>query len=145
MRKNFGAKEMCYPMPVYIIGTYGTDGTPNAMNAAWGGISEEDEILFVTVDGKVIYDVKPGTQTDTRVRLKGKGVPTRRNAEVRGDHYVTLVVQVPDKMSHEAKELLKKFDAECGDTLNAAKKVTSKEEPEKPDNGGGNKKKKFWK
>jgi len=44
MRKNFGAKPMCYPMPVYIIGTYGADGTPNAMNAAWGGISEEEEI-----------------------------------------------------------------------------------------------------
>ena len=40
MRKNFGAKTMCYPMPVYIIGTYNADGTPNAMNAAWGGISE---------------------------------------------------------------------------------------------------------
>ena len=44
MRKNFGAKEMCYPMPVFIIGTYNDDGTPNAMNAAWGGISEEQEI-----------------------------------------------------------------------------------------------------
>ena len=44
MRKNFGAKPMCYPMPVYIIGTYNADGTPNAMNAAWGGISEETEI-----------------------------------------------------------------------------------------------------
>lgn len=44
MRKNFGAKPTCYPMPVYIIGTYGTDGTPDAMNAAWGGISEENEI-----------------------------------------------------------------------------------------------------
>ena len=44
MRKNFGAKPMCYPMPVYIIATYGTDGTPNAMNAAWGGISEDTEI-----------------------------------------------------------------------------------------------------
>lgn len=44
MRKNFGAKAMCYPMPVYIIGTYNADGTPNAMNAAWGGISEEKEI-----------------------------------------------------------------------------------------------------
>ena len=41
MRKNFGPKPACYPMPVYIIGTYGADGTPNAMNAAWGGISEE--------------------------------------------------------------------------------------------------------
>ena len=36
MRKNFGPKTMCYPMPVYIIGTYNADGTPNAMNAAWG-------------------------------------------------------------------------------------------------------------
>ena len=44
MRKNFGAKAMCYPMPVFIIGTYNEDGTPNAMNAAWGGISEEAEI-----------------------------------------------------------------------------------------------------
>ena len=44
MRKNFGAKTMCYPMPVFIIGTYNADGTPNAMNAAWGGISEEAEV-----------------------------------------------------------------------------------------------------
>ena len=46
MRKNFGPKSMCYPMPVYIIATYNTDGTPNAMNAAWGGISEETEITI---------------------------------------------------------------------------------------------------
>ena len=46
MRKNFGAKAMCSPMPVYIIGTYNADGTPNAMNAAWGGISEETEITI---------------------------------------------------------------------------------------------------
>ena len=44
MRKNFGTKAMCYPMPVFIIATYNADGTPNAMNAAWGGISEENEI-----------------------------------------------------------------------------------------------------
>ncbi len=44
MRKNFGAKPMLYPMPVLIIGTYGEGDVPNAMNAAWGGISEEDEI-----------------------------------------------------------------------------------------------------
>ena len=46
MRKNFGPKAMCYPMPVFIIGTYNADGTPNAMNAAWGGISEEAEITI---------------------------------------------------------------------------------------------------
>ena len=49
MRKNFGAKEMCYPMPVYIIGTYNEDGTPNAMNAAWGGVTEEAQ-LTICVD-----------------------------------------------------------------------------------------------
>ena len=51
MRKNFGAKEMCYPMPVFIIGTYNDDGTPNAMNAAWGGISEEKEISICVDSG----------------------------------------------------------------------------------------------
>ena len=44
MRKNLGPKTMCYPMPVFIIGTYNADGTPNVMNAAWGGISEEAEV-----------------------------------------------------------------------------------------------------
>ncbi|MBP5310530.1 MAG: molecular chaperone DnaJ, partial [Lachnospiraceae bacterium] len=42
----------------------------------------------------------------------------------RGDHYVTLVVQVPEKLSHEAKELLRKFDEATSDSLNAAKKYT---------------------
>ena len=103
--------------------------------AALGG-----EVVIDTVDGKVIYDVKAGTQTDTKVRLKGKGVPSLRNKEVRGDHYVTLVVQVPDKLSHEAKELLKQFDEVTGDSLNAAKNVTSDSgsEPPKKD------KKKKW-
>lgn len=44
MRKNFGAKPMLYPMPVLIIGSYDEAGIPDAMNAAWGGISEENEI-----------------------------------------------------------------------------------------------------
>ena len=44
MRKNFGAKPYLYPQPVLIIATYGEDGTPDAMNAAWGGISDENRI-----------------------------------------------------------------------------------------------------
>lgn len=44
MRKNFGAKPYTYPQPVFIIATYGEDGTPDAMNAAWGGISEGNEL-----------------------------------------------------------------------------------------------------
>lgn len=43
-RKNFGPKPLCYPQPVFIIATYDENGTPNAMNAAWGGISEMNEI-----------------------------------------------------------------------------------------------------
>ena len=58
MRKNFGAKPMCYPMPVYIIGTYGVDGTPNAMNAAWGGISEDTEIsICISPDHKTTENI----------------------------------------------------------------------------------------
>ena len=73
--------------------------------AALGG-----DIRVKTIDGEVIYNVKAGTQTDTRVRLRGKGVPSLRNKSIRGDHYVTLVVQVPTKMTSEQKELLKAFD-----------------------------------
>lgn len=102
--------------------------------AALGG-----EIVIDTVDGKVVYEVKAGTQTDTRIRLKGKGVPYLRDKNVRGDHYVTLVVQVPEKLSHEAKELLKKFDAANDDSLNAAKKYS-----ESKDNGETKKKKKLF-
>ena len=58
MRKNFGAKPMCYPMPVYIIATYGADGTPNAMNAAWGGISEDTQIsICISADHKTTENI----------------------------------------------------------------------------------------
>lgn len=100
--------------------------------AALGG-----DVVVDAVDGKVIYEVKPGTQTDTKVRLKGKGVPSLRNKEVRGDHYVTLVVQTPEKLSAEAKELLKQFDALTGDSLNAAKNIDAEKQETR--------KKKFWK
>lgn len=90
--------------------------------AALGG-----EVRISTVDGDVLYDVKAGTQTDTRIRLKGKGVPSLRNKAVRGDHYVTLVVQVPTKLNEAAKEALRKFDAETGNSLH-----TNGKAPEKP-------------
>lgn len=73
--------------------------------AALGG-----PIKIKTVDGEVEYEVKPGTQTDTKVRLRGKGVPSLRNKNIRGDHYVTLVVTVPEKLTEEQKEALKHFD-----------------------------------
>ena len=51
MRKNFGAKPWTYPQPVFIIATYGEDGTPDAMNAAWGGISDDTQISMCLSSG----------------------------------------------------------------------------------------------
>lgn len=83
------------------------------------------EVKISTVDGDVLYDVKPGTQTDTKVRLRGKGVPSLRNKAVRGDHYVTLVVQVPDRLTEEQKDLLRRFDALGENSLNQSKASAS--------------------
>jgi molecular chaperone DnaJ len=94
--------------------------------AALGG-----EIHINTVDGDVAYEVKPGTQTDTRIRLKGKGVPSLRNKNIRGDHYVTLVVQVPTKLNEEAKEALRKFDEACGNRPAAEPKDGSEKSEKK--------------
>ncbi|MCR5674067.1 MAG: molecular chaperone DnaJ, partial [Lachnospiraceae bacterium] len=85
--------------------------------AALGG-----DILIDTVDGKVAYTVKPGTQTDTKIRLKGKGVPSLRSSNVRGDQYVTLVVQTPAKLSADARKLLKEFDEKTDDSLTAVER-----------------------
>ena len=80
--------------------------------AALGG-----DIRIKTVDGDIIYSVAAGTQTGTRIRLKGKGVPSLRNKDIRGDHYVTLIVQTPTSLSKEAKEALRQFDELSGGSL----------------------------
>ena len=51
MRKNYGAKPFSYPQPVFIIAAYDENGLPNAMNAAWGGISEMKEISICISEG----------------------------------------------------------------------------------------------
>ena len=50
-RKNFGAKPLSYPQPVWIIATYDENGNPDAMNAAWGGISEENQVSICLSPG----------------------------------------------------------------------------------------------
>ncbi len=55
MRKNFGPKTWMYPLPVLIVGTYGPDGEPNAMNAAWGGIYDTDQIMLCLSHGHKTY------------------------------------------------------------------------------------------
>ena len=71
-------------------------------------------IRIKTVHGEVEYDLKAGTQTDTRIRLRGKGVPSIRNNQVKGDHYVTFVVQVPEKLTDEQREALEAFAEAMG-------------------------------
>lgn len=51
-RVNFGAKPWLYPMPVLIIATYDENGVPNAMNAAWGIITDMNEISISMADHK---------------------------------------------------------------------------------------------
>ena len=89
--------------------------------AALGG-----QIHITTLDGDMAYDIKPGTQTDTKIRLKGKGVPSLRNKNIRGDHYVTLVVQVPTKLNEEAKEYLRKYDEAVNGKINDSKQEKPK-------------------
>ena len=58
MRKNFGAKPICYPQPVFILAAYDEDGVPNAMNAAWGGVSDDKEISFcISAGHKTTRDI----------------------------------------------------------------------------------------
>lgn len=58
MRKNFGAKPILYPQPVLIIGSYDENGISDAMNAAWGGISEADEIsICLSPEHKTVKNI----------------------------------------------------------------------------------------
>ena len=83
-------------------------------------------IRIDTIDGQVEYELKAGTQTDTQVRLRGKGVPSLRNKNVRGDHYVTFVVQVPTSMTKEQKEALQAFDEAMNGKTNCIIQRTTK-------------------
>ncbi len=67
------------------------------------------EIEVATIDGKVTYNVPEGTQSGTVFRLRGKGIPVL-NGRGRGDHYVTVKVEVPKNLDKKQKELLRAFD-----------------------------------
>ena len=69
------------------------------------------ELEVATIDGKVKYTIPEGTQTGTTFRLRGKGIPIL-NGKGRGDHYVTVNVEVPRNLSKRQKELLREFAGE---------------------------------
>lgn len=93
MRKNFGSNPWFYPLPVLIIGTYNPDGTADAMNAAWGGLYEQDQVVLCLSEGH-----------RTTANIKARGAFTLSFADaahvVEAD-YVGIVSgnQVPDKLS----------------------------------------------
>ncbi len=99
------------------------------------------DIKVGTIDGDVIYKVEPGTQTDKQIRLRGKGVPSLFNKNVRGDQYVTLIVETPTHMSEEAKETLRKFDELTDNSLNTPVEVEKHGKEEKKKHGFFGKKK----
>lgn len=61
------------------------------------------------VDGEVTIKVPPGTQPDQVMRLKGNGAPILGNSNNRGDHYVTMKVEIPTSISKEEKDLFEKL------------------------------------
>lgn len=80
--------------------------------AALGGTT-----VIKTVDGPVELNIKPGTQSDTKMRLRGKGVPSLQNPSIRGDHFVTIVVSVPEKLNKKQQEALKAYAEACGEEV----------------------------
>lgn len=79
------------------------------------------EIVVPTIDGKVKYEVKEGTQNGTTYRLRQKGIQIL-NGRGRGDQYVNIIVEIPKKLSKHQKDLLKKFDDSLLDTNHEKKK-----------------------
>lgn len=93
MRKNFGPKPLLYPQPVFILAAYGEDGTPCAMNAAWGGISEENEVSLC---------ISAGHKTTLNLLARGAFTVSMATADtVVAADYVGIVSgnDVPDKLA----------------------------------------------
>ncbi|MDO4331009.1 MAG: flavin reductase family protein [Lachnospiraceae bacterium] len=93
MRKNFGAKPWTYPQPVFMIATYGEDGTPDVMNAAWGGISDDAQIsMCISENHKTTKNI---------LERKAFTVSMAEAAYVKECDYVGIVSgnDVPDKFA----------------------------------------------
>ncbi len=104
MRKNFGPKNWLYPMPVLIVGTYGEDGAPNAMNAAWGGCYDTNQVMLcISDDHKTTENIKRTGAFTVSFATEGTVVPC---------DYVGIVSanDTPDKLAraglHTSKSAL---------------------------------------
>ena len=92
-----------------------SDATVSYVDAILGA-----SIKCPIVDGDVTIKVPPGTQPGQVMRLKGNGAPKLGSADVRGDHFVTINVEIPTDLSKEEEELMEQLrklrDAKGGDT-----------------------------
>jgi molecular chaperone DnaJ len=79
-----------------------------------------------TIDGSEEVEVKPGTQPDTEIRLRGKGVPHLRRAGSRGDLHVLVDVEVPKKLSKKQRELLEAYARESGEPVSGSGGILDK-------------------
>lgn len=73
--------------------------------AVFGG-----EARVKTIHGEVICKIREGTQSGSKIRLRGKGVVSMKNPSQYGDQYVTVLIQVPKNLSAEAKQKLREFE-----------------------------------
>ena len=69
------------------------------------------EVVVPTLYGKVLCTIRPGTQSGTKVRLRGKGIVSMNHSNVYGDQYVTVEIEVPKNLNAQAKEKLKEYEA----------------------------------
>ncbi len=81
-----------------------------------------DVLKVPTIDGNVEYTLPEGTQPGTTFRLRGKGV-TRLNGRGRGDHYITITVDVPKSLTKAQKEKLKAFEDSLSEKQSQRKKT----------------------
>ena len=107
MRKNFGKNTWVYPMPVLIVGTYDENGVPNAMNAAWGGVYDTDQIMLcLSHDHKTTENIKKNKEFTVSFATANT---------VAACDYVGIVSanDVPDKFARAG------FTAERAESVNA--------------------------
>ena len=71
------------------------------------------EAVVPTLNGNVICKIRPGTQSGSKIRLKGKGIVSMKDRSVHGDEYAVVQIQVPKNLNETAKEKLKEFAKAC--------------------------------
>ena len=79
------------------------------------------EAVVPTLYGNVVCKIREGTQSGTKIRLRGKGIVSMKDSSVHGDQYTKIEISVPRNLSPEAKKKLKEFEQLCRDSRSAGR------------------------